>query len=53
MQKKPTTFLTDTEICYLSVIKPNNKIDSMKIPGLGTGWANKWWKAVAPVINAK
>jgi len=53
MQKKPTTFLTDTEICYLSVIKPNNKIDSMKIPGLGTGWANKWWKTVAPVINTK
>ncbi|MBU0974269.1 ATP-dependent DNA helicase [Patescibacteria group bacterium] len=53
LYKKPTTFLTDAEICYLSILKPINEIDSMKVPGLGTDWSNKWWKVVAPIINAK
>ncbi len=53
LQKKPTSFLTDTEICYLSIVKPSNKNDAMKIPGLGSGWTKMWWKTVAPVINEK
>ena len=50
--KKPTNFLTDTEICYLSFAKPKDRIDCTKIPGLGIGWANHWWKIVAPIIEA-
>jgi ATP-dependent DNA helicase RecQ len=49
--KKPTNFLTDKEICYLSLAKPKNKIDCMKIPGLGKGWVDAWWKTVSPIIN--
>lgn len=50
--KNPTNFLTDAEICYLSILKPKNKIDYLKIPGIGEGWINNWWKTVAPIIDS-
>lgn len=50
--KNPTNFLTDTEICYLSIVRPKNIDDYLSIPGLGIGWINTRWKVVAPIINS-
>lgn len=49
---KPTSFLTDSEICYLSIYKPKNKIDCMNVPGIGLGWINSWWEVVAPILHS-
>ncbi len=39
---KPAEILTDVSLCYLALIKPHHTQEFAKIPGIGTGWIQKW-----------
>lgn len=49
---KPSMFLTDKEVCYLSIVKPRNKRECLNIPGLGLAWVNHWWDTVSPLLSS-
>ncbi len=38
----PTEVITDSSLCYLAHCRPRTKAEYAKIPGIGTGWIEKW-----------
>ncbi len=44
--------LTDQLIYYLAIIKPRSRAEFLKIPGVGAGWAEKWYNTVFYQLEA-
>lgn len=45
-------FLTDAEICFLSILKPKCKDDYYSVPGIGKGWIDKYYKLTDSIMNS-
>lgn len=38
----PAHFLTNQQLCLLALLRPKQASELLKIPGIGTGWLEKW-----------
>lgn len=48
----PAQVMTKAVMHWLVLLRPVHQVEYLKIPGIGTGWVQKWWLSVSPLLTA-